>query len=187
METRFSRAVKPFDIPVAQTWENVITHWEILNEFDIKLFIEIGVYFGGLTSMILPRLDYVKDFHYLGFEKVDNVDPRVKGILARYSARSRIIYADVLNQATIEVVRQSILKSKGRAYIFCDGGDKLREFGIYQDVLRPDDIIAIHDYGNDPSRIVNNESLLNLTSSSLIEIEPERFRGNAQLPAFRKV
>jgi hypothetical protein len=55
----------------------------------------------------------------------------------------------IKNTYTPEVIQEvsDIIKNGGRCAVFCDGGDKPREFNIYSDHIKQGDFILAHDYG----------------------------------------
>ena len=50
---------------------------------------------------------------------------------------------DVLAEEATLFIRSEI---KGRAFYYCDGGNKANEMMFYKDYLYPNDVIACHDY-----------------------------------------
>jgi len=49
-------------------------------------------------------------------------------------------------ESTIEDVRRWIMNKPGPAFIYCDGGNKPKEFNLYAPILRVGDYIAAHDW-----------------------------------------
>lgn len=138
---------------------------------------------GGLASIILPRIDYVPDFKYIGVDNKNRLDSRVAMKISQ-TGNARFLQGDVFNPDIVGQVQAEILACNGTAYVFCDNGNKPKELQTYHKILRNKDLIAVHDYGLDKTV---NDSLLSSLPASLIEIDPERFRYNAHLPVFQKV
>jgi cephalosporin hydroxylase len=179
--------VTPFDVPVTQTWLQVVRHFEIIKDFDIKLFIEIGVYLGGLASVIIPRTEYT-DFYYLGVEiNPGPVDARVKAQVSRLSGanKAHIIYGDAFNPGVIQQVKAKINAIDSPCYLFCDGGNKPREMMTYAPLLRSGDLLAIHDWSPSGTGEVSDKDLEKL-APNFEEIKPDYYRHMSQLPLFRK-
>jgi len=155
--------------------------FEIIEQFSVELFIELGMLEGGLAAILLPRMDYDRGFSYLGIEKnIASIDNRVVANIVRSHPRARIIGGDAFGRGVIKEVHLAI-RAAGRAYVFCDNGDKLRELKSYSELLDSGDLISAHDYGTE----VHAPDLVYL-SDGFEEIEPEKFRG-AGLPLFRKL
>jgi len=179
----FSRKVAPFGVEAAQTWVHICKHFEVIQEFDVKLFVELGMLAGGLASIILTRTEYVPDFRYVGVDNRNVLDPRVAMKISQAN-NARFIQGNVFDVAITDQIQTEISTCNGAAYIFCDNGDKPKELMTYHKFLRVGDLIAVHDYELDKTV---NDDLLSSLPPSLTEIDPERFRHNAHLPVFQKV
>ncbi len=176
--------VTPYDVPITQTWLQVVRHFEAIKDFDIKLFIEIGVYLGGLASVIIPRTEYV-EFHYLGVEINEaGVDGRVKLQISRLP-KANIVYGDAFNSGIINKVKKRINAAPPPCYLFCDGGDKPREMKTYVPLLRSGDLLSVHDWTPSGTGGIGSEDLKFL-EPDFEEIKPDYYRHMSQLPLFRK-
>tara|TARA_R100001443_G_scaffold12706_2_gene22413 strand:- start:3369 stop:4043 length:675 start_codon:yes stop_codon:yes gene_type:complete len=65
--------------------------------------------------------------------------------LAEISPYINYHHQDVFSKETIDHVSENIQEHK--TFIFCDGGDKVKEFNTYAPLLKPGDCIAVHDWG----------------------------------------
>tara|TARA_Y100000310_G_scaffold170314_1_gene170456 strand:- start:1067 stop:1738 length:672 start_codon:yes stop_codon:yes gene_type:complete len=65
--------------------------------------------------------------------------------LAEISPYINYHHQDVFSKKTIDHVSENIKEYK--TFIFCDGGDKVKEFNTYAPLLKPGDCIAVHDWG----------------------------------------
>jgi len=98
-------------------------------------FAEIGAHVGGLASAVLFR-NHFHPFRYVGFE-VDGThldDNVVEHCL--------IHVQDVFE----DVNRIWRLAKSQRTFLYCDGGNKIKEMRTFAPFLEPGDIIACHDY-----------------------------------------
>ena len=65
--------------------------------------------------------------------------------LAEISPYVNYYHQDVFSEETVTHVSENIQQSK--TFIFCDGGDKAKEFNTYAPLLKTGDCIAVHDWG----------------------------------------
>tara|TARA_R100001163_G_scaffold41186_1_gene31165 strand:+ start:6939 stop:7667 length:729 start_codon:yes stop_codon:yes gene_type:complete len=65
--------------------------------------------------------------------------------LAEISPYINIHYKNVFDKKTFKHIEENIKEYK--TYIFCDGGNKLRELNLYARLLKSGDRIAVHDWG----------------------------------------
>lgn len=144
--------VKPHGIFVAHWWNEVGHLLRIITELDVKFFVEIGLLDGGLTAQILSTAEYT-GMRYLGIDPNAEhyVDKRVWSKIEGLSE----IHADVWvesawDQSTISTLATQLPPINGRTMIYCDGGDKAKEAHLYWPILRPGDLLGLHDYSDDP-------------------------------------
>lgn len=142
--------IDPFGILVGHTWMEVGLILNFINTARITRFIEIGVHKGGLCAMLAHMTEHMAYFHYLGIEiNPDIIDKSVKKLfhpsMAEHDIRQLII-ADAHKRETVNTVYEWIHRSAGPALVYCDGGDKPKEFGLYAPVIRSGDFIAAHDW-----------------------------------------
>lgn len=176
--------VAPYDVPVTQTWLQIVRHLEAIKDFDVRIFIEIGVYLGGLASVIMPRTEYT-EFSYLGVEINEAaVDSRVKLKISRLP-KANIIYGDAFNSRIINKVNERINAAPSPCYLFCDGGDKSREMKTYAPLLRSGDLISVHDWVPSGTGEISSEEL-EFLEPDFEEIKPDYHRHMSLLPLFRK-
>lgn len=67
--------------------------------------------------------------------------------LAQISPYINTYEADVFSQETYDHVMDNVQQFK--TFIFCDGGDKAKEFNLYAPFLKSGDCIAVHDWGHE--------------------------------------
>lgn len=130
----------PYGIRTQHTWHEMGEILRIVNDLDIKTFIELGTYNGGLFSLLIGRVVADKDWRVYSLE-IDRtvVDPSLAGL-------SNLLIRDVMAEKTIEEVKALISYWRGKALIYCDNGNKVAEMGLYAKILRKGDVIMCHDY-----------------------------------------
>ena len=67
--------------------------------------------------------------------------------LAGLSPHINCYHKDVFSDEVINHVKENI--SDLKTFIFCDGGDKVKEFNTYAPLLKSGDSIAVHDWGHE--------------------------------------
>jgi len=88
---------------------------------------------------------------------------------------------DIFSKATYDYINQ--FASKYKTLIICDGGDKRREVKLYSGLLKTNDIIMAHDFGNE----IYDEDI---DKTVLMEHQPfcQRFvRNNTLFKSFIKI
>lgn len=143
-----SGGVWPLNIPVTQSWIDIGAVLTAIRVYEIKTFVEIGVHRGGLASLLMLRAKYDSNFHYFGID----VSPQwfeEKFIKIYADCTSKIIVEDVFSEKGRRFISEAIHNSLGPALLYCDGGNKPKEILEFCQSLRDDDIILVHDYGNE--------------------------------------
>lgn len=125
------------DIPTAQNQDQVDMYHYLIDTYQVTTFIELGTFMGGLTyEMMLkhPEMD-IYSFEYDG----STIHPTVK-------SHPHVYALDVFDRVTVSIVSGAINNSTGTVLLFCDDGDKIKEFWLYYPLLRVGDFILVHDY-----------------------------------------
>lgn len=130
----------PFGIGIAQNWAQIGSIFEDLNRFKITLFVELGVFLGGFSDLMLLRMNFVPGFDYLGTQ----LD--YEQVAKRLSGNPRIIQGNHWDEPIVSRIQNLINTNVGTAMVYCDGGDKPREIRTYTPMLRVGDYIRAHDY-----------------------------------------
>jgi len=135
----------PYGISVAHTWAEVGVLLDLVNRYHVTRFVELGMHVGGLTSVLYPFLLHKPGFRYLGIE----IDEGLVTDTVKSLPEMSFLWGDCLS---MDVRRQVELFTKSTpsiSFVYCDNGNKPKEFEAYAPILRPHDIIAAHDYGTE--------------------------------------
>ena len=65
------------------------------------------------------------------------------------------------NYNDIEDQVAKLIAKDGRTLVLCDGGSKLSDFSTFSKRLKPDDVIMIHDYGEDSDSFLSTAAAQN--------------------------
>lgn len=169
--------IDPFGILIGHTWCEVGLILDAINRSEVTRFVELGVHKGGLCALLSHTTEHAPNFHYLGIE-IDGkiVDPTVRRLfhpLVVEQGLRELWIKDAHARSTVVAVADWIRRDGGPALIYCDGGDKVKEFHLYAPIIRQGDMIAVHDfdYGgyeraeihwHDIERVVAEQHLTNL-------------------------
>lgn len=104
--------------------------------------IEFGTRHGGL-SVFLGLYAKNKDIRFYTYDIKNQI---AYGDLFEFLG-IRFVEVDIFSEKAILQITRNIQKG-GRSIVFCDGL-KAREFNLYADYLKPDDIILAHDFAQD--------------------------------------
>lgn len=109
-----------FGVPIQQSWSALFMLEKLLTEEKFKTIIELGTGNGALTS-------FFQQFALTWTYDIKNGQ-------------------DVLDDHLLQSVIKSHIEQGGKTLVFCDNGNKKREFAIYSQFLKKGDHILIHDY-----------------------------------------
>lgn len=124
------------EIPTAQNQNQVDIYHHLIKKYDVKTFIELGTFMGGLTyEMMLhhPKLDICS------FESTGCLHSKLRG-------RPEFCMRDIFSDTTVEFISNVIKNTDGTVFLFCDNGNKIKEFWLYYPYLRDGDLVLVHDY-----------------------------------------
>ncbi|HEC64669.1 MAG TPA: glycosyltransferase [bacterium] len=118
-----------------------MTLWErILTATDFKRVIEIGTLRGNLSLFFL-LFCITRDAEFCTYDiRNEWKGGKVKDLL-NFEAYYK-------NKDVFECIDEikKFIQRKGITIMFCDGGDKAKEFQTFAPYLKPQDIIAVHDW-----------------------------------------
>lgn len=116
----------------------------------IKTIIELGTCCGGFTIFLrnhrLLSSDvelHTYDFTEWNLSGRDGALNDGREIFKKYNINFHL--ADIFSHETVDQIK-SLIQRPGRSIVFCDGGDKKREFNLFAPFLKNGDIILAHDY-----------------------------------------
>ena len=137
--------IPPYGILISHSWNEVGAIFQVMQENAVDCFIEIGVHRGGLSSLIIPYCYYNPDFKYLGID-IDRkiVEPSILFFVS-FLDNAKLYYNDENSINTIRMARGMIEKAK-HPLIYCDGGNKPREFKAYSAIAETGTLLMVHDY-----------------------------------------
>jgi hypothetical protein len=156
--------VKPFGIFCAHWWNELGAILNIIQEHKVRSFFELGTLDGGMTALMLCEIRFGTLDRYRGFNLgLQHIDPRVNIVMAKTANNGNwaatkpaaLFDVDLWNPETVEMIRREIADADwpGKIFLYCDGGDKIREAHLYWPLLRPGDLLGVHDYSDDPAAI----------------------------------
>jgi len=134
---------------------------KLLNEIKPAAVCEIGTGFGALsvyfaawslthqTRRTTPPARITHPLGIVHFLTIDitnkRLDPGAAEALDRLGAWRLV--ADCFDATTVSHIAGFLADRQG--FIFCDGGNKTRELRHFTPMLKPGDVIAVHDWGTE--------------------------------------
>ena len=158
----------PFGIGIAQNWIQLGSIFDDLIRFDVRLLVELGVFLGGMSELMLLRTERVPHFDYFGIQlDYEQVQPRVAG-------NPKVIQGNNFSIQVITEVGNRVGSTSGVAMIYCDGGDKQKEMMLYSPLLKVGDYLRAHDYPGEttPEFLVEYADC----HPNMVEIEQQKCR-----------
>jgi hypothetical protein len=146
----------------------------LLKNPGVEGIVEIGTAMGALSiylglwgarlSVPVDTFDHTE----FAFQKEHNVDDlTAEPVFRRLGVR--LHKANVFTEGRAEV--ESLIKGKA-VYLFCDGGNKAREFQAFAPLLAPGSIISTHDW---PGEIKSDDVVPTVHSCGLVPFEKEEW------------
>lgn len=135
--------------PMTQTFAVLHIFEKLFLKYNFKRIVEFGTWRGALSLYFL--------LYCLG-EKAEFVTYDTKKFNSYFDNNKKDILHEVLSfgkhfrQKDIfehEEEIKSIIQKEGRTIIYCDNGDKIREFNMFVPHLKKDDIIGVHDWNKE--------------------------------------
>jgi len=112
---------------------------KIIKNFSPRLVIEFGTKYGGFTSILQSATsDETEIYSY------DNIKRKTND---RFRKNVYFITADILSEPVQEII--TLCKGGERKLLYCDNGNKIREFQLYALHLRMGDLLGVHDWGTE--------------------------------------
>ena len=113
--------------------------YEIVANFDPEVVIELGTKNGGFTEALQGATkDSAEIYSY------DHIGYKVSG---GFRENVRFIICDVLTEPVNSIVE--LCESDKKVLLYCDNGDKTREFELYTKYLKKGDMLGVHDWGTE--------------------------------------
>jgi len=125
-------------IPVAHSYAEILITEQILFEFNIKVVVELGVWFGGLSTLFLNVCD-----RYLGYDHTDVRYFNCKRLFD--NNKHTFVLDDVLASDKVYGVISDFVKTD-KFLLYIDNGNKKHELNKYLPLLKPGDICIAHDF-----------------------------------------
>lgn len=175
----FPFEVYPLGIVTATTWLDVANLVTLIRTHAIRAVIEIGVYRGGIATMLVSRIPFDGGFRYLGVEILEDcVDASVLAQVDRIGD-AEIVIDDCFGDDFTAMAHDFIhATGKEKAMVFCDGVDKPREMNHFADIIRQGDYLLTHDYlpeGGSPGNPGLADIEILLADGRFEDARPERW------------
>jgi len=141
-EGRFGMDVASFaGAPFQQTWYD-LPLWELFfNRFPCRSVVELGTGQGGMAIFFAVQA-LRRGMKFTTFDRERLYDDQTYKALGELGARCHLV--ELFDRA--EFVRGLLSAQERPLVLFCDNGDKPREFREFRPVLTSGDYVAVHDW-----------------------------------------
>lgn len=132
-----------------ETMENFI------KEVQPEKILEVGTAQGGLTAFMYSVAKEINP--NIEFISLDIYNPAWYDILRADGIN--IISENVFDWTNFDITNETVksfISDTKKKIIFCDGGDKIREFKLLSKYLNPGDFILAHDYVDTQQNFLDN-------------------------------
>lgn len=130
---------KGINIPVMHNEKEFLALQGFVSSVELNTIVVLGSWYAGLESMF----DVCTRANIYGFDLEQACRRSIKNML---SSRVALIEQNVLLNYSSLI--DSILKNKeGVSFLYCDGGNKIKEIELYAPLLKSGDYLGTHDWG----------------------------------------
>lgn len=112
---------------------------EIVSNFDPDIVVELGTKNGGFTEVLQESTKNETEIY--------SYDNRKYPIGGKFRDNVIFITCDVLSGPVDSIVEACC--SDRKVLLYCDNGDKQREFILYTKYLKKGDMLGVHDWGTE--------------------------------------
>ena len=140
-------------VAIERKWADIFTIDVLLTTERPALIVELGTGSGGFSC-------YLATYAYLNGVRFHTFDLHEKGgVTKRRNDRSlrfvkqcggSVHRRNVFDPATVALIGRLVSRG-GKAFIYCDNGDKPREIRTYLGPLKTGDLLGVHDFGSEVS------------------------------------
>jgi hypothetical protein len=148
---------------VVNALDKLQDYLKLLNQTP-KTIIEIGTLSGGFTTL-LANHEISAHAAIHTFDLINKLD-------------NKYVKADHVQHHFVNAFETSLIEDllaqEGCALLFCDGGNKIKEFNLFAKFLKPGDYIFCHDYVRNKELFENSykDKVWNWWESNYAAIEP---------------
>jgi hypothetical protein len=132
------------DVPASQVAHigQVMDRFAEFLKSPVATIVEVGTHKGGFTTLLANH----KGFSSAKVHTFDIVDMLDENYVT--GANTYHYLENVFVTNTVE----KLVASPGTTLLFCDGGNKVKEFNLFSKFLKPGDFIFCHDYAVSPDK-----------------------------------
>lgn len=118
---------------------------ELLDEYNIDLFIELGTARGG-TTLRFHDMKQTMQVHTFDISNCGECQQLIE-YLSNYDHRITFHKEDILTSESETLL--NLLSSPVKKMLYCDNGNKPKEIRMYSKYLSSGDLLGVHDWGKE--------------------------------------
>lgn len=139
-------------LEMGQWWQDLqVWEWLLNDHPEIREVIELGTSTGGFAAYLSVQCRA----RQMAFSTYDNGVACAQFIehngFLKFLLEPHLVIGDLWGSAGEEVIAHLQDASRPPLLLFCDDGDKRREYKLFAPHLQPRDILAVHDWSLDPN------------------------------------
>jgi len=127
--------------PFQQTWFDLPLWEHFLNTFKCRSLLELGTGQGGMALFFAAQAA-ARGMTYTTLDREDLCRADVSAAMGRLGAKRHLV--EVFDRA--DFVHGLIAAAERPLVLFCDNGNKPREFQTFSPSLQSGDFVAVHDW-----------------------------------------
>lgn len=158
-------------VPAIQAWQDFMLWEEFLNGNKPEVLWEIGTFLGGFSIYLSTQCNLrnigFSTFDFQKYYRSDDVAHINSGTDDEFE------HMDVFDDKFTNMLQRTLLAPDTTPFmLFCDGGNKPKEMQTFSKMLRPGDLMAVHDFTHE----IGEEDLIGLPIEMLMREECEQLQ-----------
>lgn len=160
--------------PMTVSFASLFLFEKLLLEYPFQRIIEFGTWRGTLSLyLLLYSLSENSEFYTYDIKKFSSYEDEDKKDVLKESLdfNRHFRQKDIFNN--IEEIK-NLIRQTGRSILFCDDGDKKREFNTFVPFLKKGDVVGFHDWTREVQYSDIKETVTNYGLELVFEMECTR-------------
>lgn len=131
-------------INMDQYWMDLFIWEKFLSERPIKLLIEFGTGYGGMSTYLALQC-LQRGITFMTFDNIRSI-PANSPVTDLVGLPAKFLNVDIFEASFLDVVKNALDAHGHPACLFFDDGDKPREWRTFSPLAAAGDYLAVHDW-----------------------------------------